>query len=342
MRRPLVICQAVDADATALGFFVGWLAELSRQVERLAVIGQSVGRHDLPSDVVVGSMGKEQGISKIRQLSNLWSFLRRELPAADAIFVHMSPEYALVAWPLAAFFRKPIVLWYAHRSVTWRLRLATWLCDRVLTIATGSFLLNSGKVQALGHGIPTGLFTPGAPVREPWLLSVGRITRIKRLEVMIEALASLRPSVPAATLTLVGDEVTADDRTYRRELGELAERLGVSGAVIWAGKTRYVDLPAVYRMHALHLNLAPTGALDKAVLEAMSCGVPVVVANRNFAETFGHDAERLIVETEPRAVAIRLEGLLKNPDAGLPTRLRAAVEAKHSLQALIRGIMASV
>jgi glycosyltransferase involved in cell wall biosynthesis len=42
------------------------------------------------------------------------------------------------------------------------------------------------------------------------------------------------------------------------------------------------------------VNMTPTGGMDKAVIEAMSCGRPVVTSNEAFREVFGNMAEKLI------------------------------------------------
>ena len=137
--RILIVTQAVDRDSSTLGFFVEWLREFSKQCERVDVIALSVGAHDLPSNVRVVSMGKERGAGKLTRLLNLWKGLRRSLPEADGVFIHMCPEYLIAGWPVFLFRRKPILLWYAHRQTNWRVRLGERLADVVGTISQGSF-----------------------------------------------------------------------------------------------------------------------------------------------------------------------------------------------------------
>lgn len=339
MKKLLIICQAVDADSSTLGFFIEWLKEFSRQCDEVRVIGQSVGRYELPANIRVASMGKERGASKIVQLWNLWKLAWRWLPEVDGMFVHMSPEYVLAAAPLAAIRRKPIVLWYAHKSVTARLRLAARLCRAVVASAPAGLKIGGSNAKFLGQGIPTERFTIAARVRQPKLLSVGRITRVKNIDLMIRGLAELRRRGVAAELTLVGEPVTDEDRAYQQELRNLVGTLGVAEAVRLRGGARYDELPAIYATHALHLNLAPTGAPDKAVFEAMASGLPVIVANETFTGYLGGDAARMIVKPEADDIAEKTAVLLADNDPALPERLREIVERRHSLAALVRGIM---
>ena len=49
-----------------------------------------------------------------------------------------------------------------------------------------------------------------------------------------------------------------------------------------------------FRRCTVHVNLSPTGALDKAALEAMACGRPSMVANEAFREILGPWADYLM------------------------------------------------
>jgi len=336
----LIVTQAVDSGSSTLGFFVEWLREFSKQCGRVEVIALSVGAHDLPPNVHVVSMGKERGAGKIARLRRLWKGMRAALPQVDAVFIHMCPEYLIAGWPILALRRKPVFLWYAHRQNSLRLRLAARLADVIGTIGPGSFPFATPKLRAMGHGIPTERFKPRPEARMPGrLVAVGRITPIKRLELLIEALAVMRKKGIPATLDLWGEPIMEEDRTYKRGLERLIAERGLGDAVVFRGAASYERMPEIDATAAVALNAAPTGALDKAVLEAMACGTPVVVCNRNFAPLLGRDADRCLADDAPEAVAAKIEALLAQPEAALGTRLRAAVEDGHSLARLISRIL---
>ena len=330
------MCQAVDAQSPTLGFFVEWLREFGRQSERIHAIGLEAGAHDLPDNVVVHTLGKERGAAKFSQLLRLQTLLRTLLPEASGVFAHMSPEFAIAAWPQAALRKRPVVLWYSHRAVTLRLRLAAAMSRSVATTAGGSLNLPIPHAVRLGHGIPTDLFTPAAAhPSAPALLAVGRITPIKRVDLMIDAVAALRQRGIPATLTLVGAPATGADAACLAALRAHVDRLSLGSAVRFAGTTSYRALPDVYRSHAALLNLSPTGSPDKSVLEAMACGLPVVVANETFRPILGTDAAMMCVSPSPEDVARAIEAVLAADDPDLPSRMRAIVERDHSLERLI-------
>ena len=80
----------------------------------------------------------------------------------------MAPLFAVLFAPVAKSSRIPILLWYAHASVTPTLRLAHALVDRCITASSDGFRLTSDKLFVIGHGIDVERFRPpttvGAPV----------------------------------------------------------------------------------------------------------------------------------------------------------------------------------
>jgi glycosyltransferase involved in cell wall biosynthesis len=338
--RLLVVTQAVDADSSVLGFFVEWLKELSRQCEEVQVIARAVGRFEAPPNVFIRSMGKESGASRAGRLLRYWGHLRRTLPKVDGVLIHMCPEYLLAGWPLIALSRKPAVLWYAHRRGDRRLKLAMALARRVATVTETSFPFRGPKVAALGHGIPTDLFVPlPEPKLRQRLVAVGRISRIKRLELLIEALSFLIVEGLDPWLDLWGETVMPPDLEYRAELEALVRARGLEKLVTFRGPVPYRRLPELYAEASVALNACPTGALDKAVLEAMSSAVPVVVTNRNFGPAFGADADACLASDDPSDIADKIVAHLRDPDPDLGLRLRAEVERKHSLKRLVGRVL---
>jgi len=55
----LVVTQVVDTEDPVLGFFVRWVEELAKHVESVEVICLREGKHMLPVNVHVHSLGKE-------------------------------------------------------------------------------------------------------------------------------------------------------------------------------------------------------------------------------------------------------------------------------------------
>ena len=146
MLRLLITTQAVDLDDPVLGFFHRWVEELARHCEHISVICLKEGRHSLPANVTVYSLGKSaQGRPAsgwerfwlrihytFRFYRYIWS-LRRDY---DAVFVHMNPEYIVLGGVFWRLLGKRIGLWYVHKSVTLRLRIAVFFAHAAFTASS--------------------------------------------------------------------------------------------------------------------------------------------------------------------------------------------------------------
>lgn len=354
--RLLLITQKVDRDDWVLGFVHTWLERLAARAERLDVLAGRTGRFALPPNVRVFSLRGRTGASRA-QLLLRWHALMRRLMAAgqDAVLAHMCPHYAILAAPYARLAGVPLGLWYTHRSVDWRLRLAHALVDVVLTASRESFRLPSQKVRILGHGIDTAAFSPGpAPEGPPVVLSAGRISPAKGHDVVLDAAARLitRAGVPPFEVQIAGEVHVAADAAYRARLEARTAQPDLAGRVRWLGAVPYVRMPAAYRSATVFVNCSDTGSLDKTVLEAMACGTPVLTSNEAFAALLreerlgrlpaGLDGSLTFPRRDVVTLAEKLAALLAldaASRAALGTRLRRIVVEAHDLDVLAQRIV---
>lgn len=253
----LLICtQAVDQDDPILGFFHRWIEEFAKHCELVTVICLREGKHALPDNVQIYALGKGSKITRAYRVLALASRLRVQY---GSVFVHMNPEYIVTAGWLWRALGKKTALWYTHKNVDVKLRIAALFADIIFTASKESFRLKSDKVRVMGHGIDTEFFTPDATVvRENWLLSVGRLTKSKRHDLAVRMAAS------------EGKELRiAGDGPERQNLENLAHELKVR--VQFLGGLTQTQLREEYRRAAYLLHTSETGSLDKVVLEALAC-----------------------------------------------------------------------
>src|SRR5574340_1084834 len=95
--RLLILTQKLDSRDGVLGFTHDWVAEFARQCERVIVVALEVGEYDLPGNVKVLSLGKENGRSKLKYVFNFYKYVWQERKNYDAVLVHMNKEYAVMA-----------------------------------------------------------------------------------------------------------------------------------------------------------------------------------------------------------------------------------------------------
>ncbi len=342
--RLLIVTQAVDRTHPVLGFFHDWLVEFAAHVDVLTVITLYEGAHDLPPNVRVHSLGKEHGrrptFSYTLEFLRLAWALRSEY---DAVFVHMNPEYLIIAGPLWKALRKRTALWYLHKHVSWRLRLGVVWADAVFTATEASMRLSTRKKRIVGHGIRLdALPYVSAPPYPPLaLLTIGRLSPVKRVHLLIEAFALLRDGGVEAYLTIAGSAAGPEGATYEQELHGMVEALGIAGRVVFLGSVPHSELPALFRESHLFLHASATGSLDKASLEPLACGVPLITTSEELA-AIGLEA---IVLSEPTpdgfAGAVRrVVGARLWDDAGARHEARAYVAEQHELSRLITRILA--
>jgi glycosyltransferase involved in cell wall biosynthesis len=148
----------------------------------------------------------------------------------------------------------------------------------------------------VGHGINTDLFSPREVSREKVeIVTVSRIAPIKHIELMIEAIPQIENQLgQGVTLTVISKVPEKSDPYYAKLLA-MVEDLGLGEKVHFLGAIPGGELPQYYNRASITLNLTPTGGLDKAVLESLSCGVPVIASNQGLQGLFGPFAEQSLV-----------------------------------------------
>lgn len=280
----LIVTQAVDTEDPVLGFFVRWIEEFAKHIERIEVICLKEGKHSLPANVRVHSLGKERGAASraaytFRFLSLAWRF-RRDY---DAVFVHMNPEYVVLGGLFWRLWGKKIALWYTHKSVNIKLRIAVFFSHIVFTASKESFRLRTKKLHVMGHGIDTDFFSPDAGVsRGGWALSVGRLMRSKRHDLAIRMAVQ-----ESKELHIAGEG------PERERLRVLASELGAR--VHFLGGLTHAQLRDEYRKAAYLIHTSETGSLDKVVLEALACGLSVST-NDPALKPLEHEGPQYVLE----------------------------------------------
>lgn len=346
--RLLLLNLVTDADSPVQGFTTVWINALARRCEYVDVLTMRAGRIAVAENARVFSVGKERGYSEPRRLLEFYRLLNGLLRerAYDACFAHMNTLFSILAAPLLKPRGIPITLWYAHGAVTPKLRLAEKLADRVVSSSPEGFRLPSRKLTIIGQGIDTEAFTPTSqPAERPFtIVSVSRLAPVKRVEVMVEAarLLAQMPDTPPFRLRVFG---TAEPKyaAYQHGLRELVARYHLEALVEFAGPVVYADVPAAYQSADVMVNTSQTGSVDKAVLEAMACGLPVISANEAFQPILREWGDLLLMPPDaPDALAERLRRLMQMPPEArreLGCALREIVVRDHSLEQLVGRLM---
>jgi len=345
MKNLLIITQKVDEQDDLLGFFVDWIKEFAVNFDKIFVITLAKGDYGLPGNVFVYSLGKEKGNSKFIRLITFYKLLFILIPKSSGIFAHMSPIFVIASWPLTFVFRKKIILWYLHRSVTYRLKVAEKLCYKIITATKESLGFTSDKIVETGHGINVEKFkternwNKGGRLR---ILSVGRISPIKNYETLIDAASVLLEEKFDFEIKIVGRPVMPGDQDYLDKLKEMANRLGVGNIINFAGFMSYNRIPEEYKAADFVVGMTPQGGIDKAILEAMASGALVLTSNDTMKKYLGNYGDNLIFNYgDKKDLADKIKQLIDltaEVKSSISNVLRQAVRDEHNIKHTIAKI----
>ena len=209
-----------------------------------------------------------------------------------------------------------------------------WAARRCATVITVSSQLKQGlielgvdadRVVVLRNGVDAEQFRPvdrDLARREfelpegPVIAGVGNLVPEKGFELAIEALTLL----PATTLVLVGDG------PQRASLAALARRRGVSDRVRMLAVMPQSRLPSLYSAADVLVLTSTREGWPNVVLEALSCGTPVVSFDVGAVSEMLSDPSvgRVVGQRDPKLLAAAVRSLLAAPEARDAARRHAA------------------
>jgi glycosyltransferase involved in cell wall biosynthesis len=333
---------ATDRDDSVLGFTSKWISAMAQRVQTIQVVTMRSGRLELPPNVRVFSVGLEKGYSEVRRglefYRILWGILHEG--KVDACFSHMMPLFSAMAGPWLRVRGIPLVTWYAHPSVTPKLRVAHFFSDRMVASVPGAYPYKHDKLTVVGQGIDTALFSPnGIEPEEPMVLCAGRLSPSKNHLTLLDAFSRVQTQWnKVVKLVILGSPAGEAAEEYGRSLKDHARELGIAEAVVFHPGVPITELPEWYRRCTVHVNLTPVGFGDKVAWEPMACGRPSIVSNTDFAEMLGIYADRLMFRLkDAEDLSDKILGILslsKKQQKEIGLYLREQVIRFHSLERL--------
>lgn len=324
------VTQTLDPRHPALAQTIDLAGALAARVDHLALVTRDAD-WAAPANASVRTFDAGSRAGRVLAFERTVAAATRD---ADAVLVHMVPQFALLAAPLARLRRVPLLLWYTHWHASRALQAATRVVDAALSVDRSSYPVPTRRLHPIGHAIDVELFdappvTPhGGPLR---LLALGRTARWKGLATLLDALDLAEGDF---RLEIRGPSLTADEEAHRRELALRAdgERVRLLDAVPRG------EIPAL--LAAADVVVSPNepragATLDKAVFEAAACRRLVLSTNDAFAPLLtGLPFDLLAPPRDSRMLAQRLDALARADAAARAAAgetLRERVVEHHSL-----------
>ena len=287
--------------------------------------------------------------------------LARHIARRGIDIVHAYSFYGNVfALPPARLARTPVVIAsirdrapYLTATQKRAQRYVCRLADCVLVNADAvkDWLIGEGydesKIVVIRNGVDLSRFDQpadslqvrrefGLPDDVPLVTVVSRLNRMKGLEQFLEAAAAIRARVPEARFLIVG-ETAPNDRPYLSVLTGLAERLGLSDRVVFAGLR--TDVPQLLASATVSVMPSLNEALSNVLLESMASGVPVVATRvGGTPEAIQDGVNGLLVEPgDPAALANAICHLLAQPELArrLGFAARESINERFSIDRMV-------
>jgi glycosyltransferase involved in cell wall biosynthesis len=273
--------------------------------------------------------------------------------------------YAALASPFGG---RPYV-WHVHDLVTGRGRFQTAALrtrpTRYIAIsrAVAESLVRHGcpsnRVSVVLNAVDTERFGPwvdGGPFRSELgvagdRLVIGAVSRIlpwKGLDVFVEAIPRLAPSLPGALFVVVGDIVhhpahRTESLDCRERLHRLRDELGLRDRLVFVGSRS--DMATVMAGLDVLVHTAIDEPFGRVLIEAMASGKPVVATKGGGVPEVVQDGATgyLVAPCDPDALASRVRSLADPATRSRMGRLgRQRAVARFSLPRYRDGITAAL
>jgi D-inositol-3-phosphate glycosyltransferase len=193
-----------------------------------------------------------------------------------------------------------------------------------------AYAASARKIVVVPGGVNLEMFAPGdrqAARRslglgpEPTLLFVGRIQRLKGIDILIRAAADLREEIGPLRVLIVGGTGDEGGRQVSEEAREMArlraevDEFHLGSVVQFLGGVEQPRLAEYYRAADVTVMPSTYESFGLVAVESMACGTPVVASRVGGLATIVRDGENgaLIPWRDPRLFADRIRPILTDP-----------------------------
>lgn len=149
-------------------------------------------------------------------------------------------------------------------------------------------------------------------ITKPFLLSIGRLEEKKNTKRMVESFTLLKQSHPNLQLVLIGKP----GHGYE-QVAEAITNSPYKQDIIEPGWVENHHLPALMNAASVFVFPSIYEGFGIPVLEALSCGTPVITATGSALEEVGGKAATYVDPQNTQAIATAIEDILTNPETAI-------------------------
>ena len=333
------ICQVIDQNHSIQASTLRWIQVLAdkKKVRKVYVIALRAGKYDFNENVEVYVIN---GKNKLSRLIRFYIYILNIIKKVkiNSFFIYQGGPYPALLLPFKLLFNISILQWKAHPYIDYKMQFYAKYCDDLIFTSTpNAFPLKLSKVKVIGNGINVAEFKKHEVQNYSGsILTVGRMMPSKKIELMIKAIGvCVEKFGKKYRLDIYGPlEGEGSDTIYVQEIKETINHLGLNDHVQLKGAINRNELPKTLSKYDLYLNLAST-ALDRSVLEAMSCELMVLSSNPCVEDVLSKDLSMhlMIKSQDVETLANKIIELLSLNDVfkkSIGEELREIVVNGHS------------
>lgn len=277
MRTNLVVfCLEYDPKSILVSHSFYWIQKLSINFENTTVVCvRANNAHQGRAEEVI-ELGGGSIYLRVKGLIKLLAFTARIAKERQrtVMFHHMLTQPLAFLGGIYRLMRIPQVLWYSHSARSLTLRIGTKFCDAVVSPSAECFpITRNRKLFEVGHGISFERFASlqESSSRRRNVVVLGRISRIKNIEALIQAVSSYQLTAKKKIeIDLIGPVL---DRNYSDVLENLAKSKEVR--LNFLGVQTSTEIPTSLSNYRYSYNGNPR-TLDKSAVEAAFAGCLVL------------------------------------------------------------------
>ena len=289
-------CQSTDTNDPIISDTVSRIKQLSthKKVTHVDVICLKKGGEDLGKNVTVTSL-KDSSNSRLSALFLLYKRILEILPlrTVHTIYLYMVPSWALVLLPIQKIYKIQVVIWFGHTQIDFFSGISCkYIANKWITSNKSMIPLKSNNLFFAGQGVDPLKFYPRDLPKIFDLITTGRITPIKKLEVLLEAIKECEIKFNKNySLAICGDVYSAKDEEYKQQILVKIKNLRLESRIHHLGFVDHKILPKLLNQAKCFIFTVP-GGIGKASLEAMACGIPLIISSPEADDFFTDDLNK--------------------------------------------------
>jgi len=156
------------------------------------------------------------------------------------------------------------------------------------------------SIDVIPNGIDLDRFSPDENAKSSdvlRLLTVGRLSFTKRMEILIDAVEILHKEGCKVHFTVVGGG------QFEQKLKQLVAERNLGDIIEITGRIEAEKMPQIYHQHDIFISASMQEGMSNAMLEAMACGLPIITTRCEGVEELVADNGIVVERAQAEEIA---------------------------------------